>query len=596
VGRLLLISRLVIGDIKRRRVQSALLVVMIVTTTTTLTLGLALHQVSHNQFAQTRAATKGPDLVAEAGFAPGSNRPSPKQFAPFLHARGVAGTAGPYPVAYVRLRAPRVNVPVQAEGRDIAPAAIDRPLIVRGHWIRPGRAVLEQGLADSLGLRVGDVIQLGGHRFRVGGIAVTAAWPFYPACIPGLVWLTRADAEQLATLSHPLGYVLDIRATTPSAVNGPGVAAAMNAFGRATTNEPSFIESWQVIRTDDYRVIGLDQKVLLIGSLLLSILAIASIAVVVGGRMAEQTKRVGLLKAVGGTPALVAIVLLAENLLLALAAAIVGLAVGDLLAPLLASPGQGLLGTAGSPRLTGGSAVLVVGAAVAVAVVATLAPAIRGARTSTIRALGDAAHPPQRHPWLIAISARLPVPVLLGMRLVARRPRRAVLISASLIIAVTMVVTALVVQHDLAVKNQRTAPAGLFVTSTIGDRANHVLIVLSVILIVLAGVSAAFTAWATVIDSQASTALARALGATPRQVTSGLTTAQLFPGLVAAVVGIPAGLLLYQLAGGDLSEAKPPLLWLLAVIPGTLIAVATVTAIPARIGARRAVADVLRAE
>jgi putative ABC transport system permease protein len=128
------------------------------------------------------------------------------------------------------------------------------------------------------------------------------------------------------------------------------------------------------------------------------------------------------------------------------------------------------------------------------------------------------------------------------------------------------------------------------------DRANHVLIVLSVILVVLAAVSATFTAWATVIDSRASTALARALGATPRQIASGLTTAQLFPGLAAACVGIPAGLLLYQLAGGHVSEAKPPLLWLLAVIPGTLIVVATVTAIPARIGARRSVAEVLRAE
>jgi phage FluMu protein Com len=48
--------------------------------------------------------------------------------------------------------------------------------------------------------------------------------------------------------------------------------------------------------------------------------------------------------------------------------------------------------------------------------------------------------------------------------------------------------------------------------------------------------------------------------------------------------------------GGNLSNASPPVLWLLAVIPGTLIAVAAVTAIPARIGAHRSVAEVLRAE
>jgi putative ABC transport system permease protein len=90
--------------------------------------------------------------------------------------------------------------------------------------------------------------------------------------------------------------------------------------------------------------------------------------------------------------------------------------------------------------------------------------------------------------------------------------------------------------------------------------------------------------------------VARALGATPRQVSAGLTTAQLVPGLVAGCLGIPAGLLIYQAAGGHLNEAAPPLLWLLAVIPATLIAVASVTTIRARIGARRPVADVLRTE
>jgi putative ABC transport system permease protein len=598
MGRLLFIYRLVVGDIKRRRVQSALLVVMIVTTTTTLTLGLALHRVSPSQFARTRAATRGPDVVAEVGFAPGSTHPSPKQFAPLLHAPGIAGTAGPYPVAFVGLTTSRSSIPVEAEGRDIAPAAIDRPLVTAGHWVRPGGAVIERGLADSLGLHVGDTIRLGGHPFRVVGIALTTAHVFYPASTPGLVWLTRTNAEQLATTSQPLGYVLDIKLTSPASPTDFGRTPAANAFAlaSASSNEPSILQPWQQIRAHDYWVIALDRKVLLVGSWLLSMLAIASIAVVVGGRMAEQTRRVGLLKAVGGTPSLVAVVLLAQNLLLALAAAIVGLAAGDLLAPLLASPGQGLLGSPLSPQLTAASVVLVIGVAAVVAAAATLAPAIHGARTSTIRALSDPAHPPRRRPRLIAISAALPVPLLFGLRLVARRTRRTVLTSASLTIAVTMVVAALTVQHDLAVTEQRSAPIGLFVSSSNGDQANHVLVLLSVILVILAAISATFTAWATVIDAQTSTALARALGATPRQVSAGLTTAQLLPGLAAACVGIPAGLLLYELAGGHLSEASPPLLWLLAVVPATLTAVAAVTAIPARVGAHRSVAEVLRAE
>ena len=167
-----------------------------------------------------------------------------------------------------------------------------------------------------------------------------------------------------------------------------------------------------------------------------ALLAVASVAVLVGGRMAEQTRRVGLLKAVGGTPGLVAAALLAENLVLALLAAAAGLAAGWLAAPLLTNPGAALVGTPGAPSLTaprraGG------GVALAVALAATLVPAIRAARTSTVSALADAARPPRRRARLIAISARLPVPLLLGLRLVARRPRRALLSAASIAVTVT---------------------------------------------------------------------------------------------------------------------------------------------------------------
>jgi hypothetical protein len=50
------------------------------------------------------------------------------------------------------------------------------------------------------------------------------------------------------------------------------------------------------------------------------------------------------------------------------------------------------------------------------------------------------------------------------------------------------------------------------------------------------------------------------------------------------------------LAGGNLSTAAPPLGWLLAVVPATLITVMFVTAIPAAVAARSPVVEVLRAD
>ena len=595
MGRVVLIWRLVIADIKRRPVQAALLVIMIVTTTTTLTLGLALRQVTDSPFARTRAATRGPDVIAEITPPPGKTIPTTARLAALGHARGVKSTSGPYPVVFPTLTAPGIALEAEAEGRDPGPASLDQPSLTKGSWIRSGGAVLEAGFAASLGLRPGDTIHLNGRALTVTGIAVSTAQCFYPVSKPGVIWLTRGDADRLATRQQPLGYALNLKLADPDQaeefVSGP----IGNAFFAATNNDASVsLQSWLDIQHDDFRVIAVDQKALLVASTLLALLALVSIAVVVGGRMAEQTRRVGLLKAVGATPRLVAAVLLAENLLLGLAAAAIGIAAGKVLAPLLTNPGAGLLGSPPVPPLAVAAVAEVVAAAVAVAAGATVVPAVRGARASTISALNDPAHPPRRRAWLIALSARLPVPLLFAVRLIARRPRRAVLTAASLTIAVAMIVATLALRYRIDVHNREV---GSFVGSGgIADEVSQLVYLLSAILVVLAAINAIFTTWSTVIDAQRPTALTRALGATPWQISAGLTAAQLIPGLLAACLGIPVGLGLYQAAGGHLQEATPPLWWLLAVIPGTLIVVGLLTAIPARIGATRSPAEVLRSD
>jgi putative ABC transport system permease protein len=594
VGRLLLISRLVARDIRRRPVQAVLLVVMIVTTTTTLTLALALRRVDQRPWQHTRAVTRGPDVVAELGPAPGAPAPSVRQFAPLIRAPGVARLAGPFPLVFVHLTAPGVNVPVRAEGRDAAPAALDRPQVTVGNWVSPGAAVLEQGLADSLGLHPGEAIRLDGRRFAVAGLAVTSAQPFYPALTPGLIWLTASDARRLATRSEPLGYLLDLKLADPASADAFTFGAAANAFSAETGSESSDLLSWQETRLYVYRVISDDQKGLFVVTWLLGLLAIASIAVLVGGRMADQTRRVGLLKAVGATPRFVAVGLLAENLLLGLIGAVAGIVGGELLAPALASPGSGLIGGPANPSFTVASGALVVGVAIVVVTAATIRPAIKGARTSTLSMLRDPARPPTRWPRLIALSAGLPIPLLLGLRLASRRWRRTALTAASLAIAVAMVVAAITMQHRLAVHNQQLGD-GFNLNSSAGTRVTHLVWVLSGLLVVLASINAVFTTWVAVIDAERPNAVTRALGATPRQVMAGLTAAQLLPALVAAAVGIPAGLALFQIAGGRLSQA-PPLAALLAIVPSTLIIVALLTALPARVGAHRGVAEALRTD
>jgi putative ABC transport system permease protein len=347
--------------------------------------------------------------------------------------------------------------------------------------------------------------------------------------------------------------------------------------------------SWQQIRGQiEADLERNDQNVLLIGSRLLVLLAVASVAVLVGGRMADQSRRVGLLKAVGGTPSLVAAVLLAEYLVVAVLASVAGLAAGWLTAPLLVDPGVGLLGSPGAPSITVSRVVMVTAVAIGVAAAATFVPAVRAARTSTVRALVDTARAPRRTAWLIAISARLPVPLLLGLRMAARRPRRVVLGVVSVVVTVSGIVAALAARADAHYFQDRGS-------SIKNDRLDHVLLLLTITLVALAAVNAIFITWATAIDSKHSSALARALGASPRQVSTGLSAAQVLPAFVGAVLAIPAGLALVAAVSSD-DTTNPPLWQLLVVVPGTVLVVTALTTIPARLGARRSVAETLQSE
>ena len=235
--------------------------------------------------------------------------------------------------------------------------------------------------------------------------------------------------------------------------------------------------------------------------------------------------------------------------------------------------------------------------ALAVALAATLVPAIRAARSSTVAALNDVARPPKRRGTLIRISSRLPIPALFGLRLVARRPRRALLSAANIAVTVTGIVAVLAFHAfaDNKLSGSSALDGGRTVRSGRQPRradardhhghARHPAVL-----------NALFTTWATVLDARRSSALMRALGARALQVSSGLVLAQVLSALPGAILGVPLGLLLFKAAvhGGTLPSAL--VLWLVAAVLGTLVAIAGLTVVPAMIGARQPVAEVLQSE
>src|SRR5262245_35818793 len=579
--------------------------------TTTLTLGLALHGVTDKPYDKTREATAGPDVVASVDPTPpefGSQPPTPTGRNALAHAPGVTRRSGPFPVTWTTLTAGGETVNVRAEGRDTGPAPVDHPKTTQGSWVRDGGVVVEAAFAEALGVEAGDSLTLKGRTFRIVGVAVTAAAAPYPnSCLAfcgrapgdaGLVWLTRADVRSLASGAGSMSYVSYLKLADPGAAaafvaeHGPLRDKPPGTGPSATAPSAPMLQSWQEIKQQSTQLVASQRRVLLTGAWLLGLLAVASVAVLVGGRMADQIRRVGLLKAVGGTPRLVAAVLLAEYVVVALLAAAAGLAFGRLSAPLLIDSSAGMLGSATPPPLTLSTVGIVTAVALAVAVAATFVPAVRAARTSTVRALADSARAPRRTAWLIALSARLPVPLLLGLRAAARRPRRAILGVLSIAISVSGVVAALTAHAVLNVDHPGT---GSELGSFRADRLDQVLLLITITLVALAAVNAIFITWATALDARHSSAVSRALGATPQQVSAGLSAAQVLPALAGAALGIPGGIALFA-AVSSADTIAPPLWQLLAVVPATAVVIAVLTALPARLGARRPAAEILRAE
>ena len=355
--------------------------------------------------------------------------------------------------------------------------------------------------------------------------------------------------------------------------------------------------TWQFKADQDAVMLRNAQPILVIGGWLLSFLAITGVAALAAGRAAEQTRRAGLLKAVGATPGLIAAVLLIEYLVLALLGDALGLGLARLAEPAIASPTASRIGDCrrtdrhrhrrdDRPRRGGGGAVGPASHAAGPAHRDRHRPGRHHPPASppslADRAVRAAAHPAAAR----AAADRPPAGPRRAPRVLHRRhpdrdhrpadygvqPRRGY------------------AQHREGWERALSSMPNLR-----DDHDSRLLLAVTVLVITLALVNTVTLTWTTAIEARANMAIARTLGATPGQITAGLSVAQLLPALSGALAGILMGIVLYgPYAGGG--TAMPPLSWLLAAALAVLLATAALTALPARLAARRPVAQTLSAE
>jgi putative ABC transport system permease protein len=432
------LGTIVRAGVGRRRVQTVVMTLTTLLAVTASVLAAGLLVASSAPFQHAFDRQRGAHLAGEFDGA----LVTAAQLAATAHVAGVTAAAGPFATVSLRPRSVTAKPPGGANfsfpaGVDLPPMTlvgradrggpVDRLEITQGHWITgPGQIVWADGFTP---FEVGDKVAFPG---APGGPALTVVGLAHSIGQSAQAWVSPA---QLAALTGPgvsAGYQMLYRfanAATDADITADraAIAAAVphDAFTGATSYRKVKLAAERTAGTFApfviaFGVLGLAMSVLIIG-------------IVVSGAVGAATRRIGILKSLGFTPAQVTRAYVAQALIPAAVGAALGVVLGNLAAiPVLSEEGDAF-GT-GTPHLAPWVSVVVpVGALVAVALTA-LVPALRAGRLRSVDAIAVGRTPAAgRGRGARRLLGRLPLPrpVSLGLGNPFTRPGRSATIAAA---------------------------------------------------------------------------------------------------------------------------------------------------------------------
>jgi putative ABC transport system permease protein len=397
------VLRLLRADLRARPGAALLLGLLIAAAALTLCTTLALRAQMDQPFDRVVAQTHGADLHAV------TTRPGAPDLRPLTTLPGVAVASGPKPSLLLSARVGRNAAQVALEGIG-RPPAVDRPAVRSGTWLSgaAGEVVLERSLAKAAGLGPGDVFTViahgRSHRLRVVGTAVSTEVGPFERWTPGLAWAAPSTLRAIGTDTL---QAVDLRLRP-----GADVEQVIRAAQRAVPSSAlAFYTRAEVRRSVSERVESV--SFLLQANTVMSLLAVAfTIATAIGGRVLAQRRHIGLLKAIGLSPAAVTASLLLTYVAIAAVAATVGVAGGALLSHAVLASLADALNTTTPSGFDPGVIVMSYVVIVAAVAAATALPAWRAGRLATTEALRpQRTHGAERHALLAGAAARLRLPV-----------------------------------------------------------------------------------------------------------------------------------------------------------------------------------------
>ncbi|WP_457659310.1 ABC transporter permease [Streptomyces galilaeus] len=413
------LGRVVRAGVARRRVQTAVMVLTTLMAVTASVLAVGLLVAARAPFDRAFAAQHGAHLTGQFD----GTKVTAERLARTADAAGVEAVAGPFRTVPVRARTASDSAVLPA-GVDLPPftvvgradpgGPVDRVRTVEGRWVTgPGEIVLADGaLPAPLGARLALPTAPGAPTLTVVGIARSVTGT-------AQAWVTPAQAETLAAADGTAaGYdmLYRFRQAETDADVAAGRAAITAAVPRdALSGSRSYLTVEQE-RTANARAFVPFLAAFGVLGLLLSVLVVA---IVISGAVGAATRRIGILKALGFTPAQVVRAYVGQALLPAAVGCLLGLALGNALAvPVLGEVGEAFDAPVTTIPLwidvvvPAGALLLVAGAA--------LLPALRAGRLRTVAALGagrtEGGRPGSARS-VRRLTGRLPLPRAVGLGL-----------------------------------------------------------------------------------------------------------------------------------------------------------------------------------
>jgi putative ABC transport system permease protein len=432
-----------IADLRRRRVQAAVIFLTVLLSIATGTMALTLMSQTRDPYQAAFAAQKGAHL--QVSF---HRTTDPQLLATTPATIGAAAAGGPYPATTLEFRHSGTTFFVEAFGRDNPAGDVEVLNVSSGHWPRANdEIVLTRSFSELNHVSVGD-------RIKVISIAAAPTLTVVGEVVDidegsadlssQHAWVLKAAVPALTTPEVSY-YVMDYRfATDPTtsqlAVYVDRLRAALPQG--SISGSVNYLLIRNVFNITNQIITG----VLGAFSVFALLATIAIVATLVTGIVISAYREIGIMKAIGFTPSGVVGVFALQIVIPALAACLIGIPAGTLLSqPLLANSSHAL-GLAYVPSFSISLDLLVLAGGLLVVAVAATLPALRAGLLKPITAITNATAPrgtSGRRLRQLAARLRLPRPIVLGIGDAFSRPLRAALTLVTVLLAVATAVVAI---------------------------------------------------------------------------------------------------------------------------------------------------------